>query len=295
MTPVAIVAAPPASTGGGEGPPIRDDVRFRFTMAETNLGQGDAMSVAFAFPETNPALTDAAAFRLLFPDVNPELADALTQLRLTIGDTNPAVNDVAAFTLRPAYGDTVPGQSDSAAYRISGLGDTTPAQTEGRSASLTWTNGAGTGTQTGNWTTPANAAGLRNANNATLTDAATNSNAGTLSLTAYPDAPTDLQSWTVTGASLVSYHAVTNWVGITNTLVVSYNVGGGWQTMWTITANENFAAVGGGRQFILPTLTWAQINALEVRFVYTADLVTNTATVNVDAVELVVTATKNPL
>lgn len=277
---------------GGSGPNPSDAFSIGLRLAESNTVPADAMSVAYTFPELIAAQADAVSFRLSFPETAPAQVDALGQLRMIVADTNGALSDSPAFTIRPTYGDTNAAPTDTFSPRLQ-LSETNAAPTDGRSATLTWTQGATTATQTGNWTNPANAQGTNNGTNATLSDAATNSNAGTLSLSAYPDAPADLQTWTVISVRLFSYHAVTGWTGVGNQLLIQYDVGAGFVTAATITANENFASTP--RQFDLGALTWTQINALQVQFAYTAGLIANAATINVDAVHLQVQASRNPL
>lgn len=211
------------------------------------------------------------------------------RLNMRIADANAAPTDAGIFTLSARYGDTNAAPTETSGLRVGNYADANAAPTDTRAARATWTVGATTASATGNWTNPTNAAGTNNGTNASLADAAANSNAGTLSLTPYPDLPTDFSTWTIQSARLRSYHAVTGWTGVDNNLVVSYDIGGGFVTMWTITANENFASTP--RDFALPVLSAAQINNMQVRFVYTPGLLSNVATINVDAVHLEVTLT----
>jgi hypothetical protein len=287
----------------GSGPNPTDAFSIAFALGETNAKPTDAMAVAFSFPDTVPGQVEAASFRLAFPDLNPALLDALTQLRLTIGDTNLAVTDSPAFTLRNTYNDAVPAQSDSQALRVSGWGDTTVPPTDTRQATATFTGYATTVPTATHWTNPANAQGAPDTAYARLTDSATAAVSGTLVTTAITDAPADLTSWTITKVEVVYYYQTTNFVGLDNLLSFQWRTTvGTWVVAWEELANANFlSAASGGRVIDItnePTVqpwTWAKINGMDMRAVYTSGTLTNTVTIDVNSFAIRVTATKNPL
>ena len=287
----------------GSGPNPTDAFSIAFALGETNAKPTDAMAVAFSFPDTVPGQVEAASFRLAFPDLNPALLDALTQLRLTIGDTNLAVTDSPAFTLRNTYNDAVPAQSDSQALRVSGWGDTTVPPTDTRQATATFTGYATTVPTATNWTNPANAQGAPDTAYARLTDSATAAVSGTLVTTAITDAPADLTSWTITKVEVIYYYQTTNFVGLDNLLSFQWRTTvGTWVVAWEELANANFlSAASGGRVIDItnePTVqpwTWAKINGMDMRAVYTSGTLTNTVTIDVNSFAIRVTATKNPL
>lgn len=285
-------------------PAIADALsRLGITFADSIPGAADGFSLGLAFSESNLSPSDLVKLGIAYADTNPTLSDALLKLSLTFGDTNAAPTDAATYLIQLAQAESNAALTDVLSQmKINGLGDSNVAPSDGRSATATWTQGATTAAGTGNWTTPANAQGLRDGTNANLTDGALDSNAGTLTLDPYPDPTADFSTWAISTVTFRLFGVGTNFsLSPANpSLFLESSIdGAAWSTIETVTANFDNSAAGNPRLLVPPTpgggWTWANINNLRFRCRYVTGIIAVTGTVNIDAVELKVVATKSPL
>jgi hypothetical protein len=276
-------------------------LRLGIGVTDTNAVPTDALALAIQFADTNPALSDLI-FRLAlsgFADTNAALTDNLLRLAIQFAESNAAVTDVSTYLLRAAYAETVAAMTDSLPRLGLGLGEINPAPTDARLATATWTNGATTVPAATNWTNPANAQGSPNATNATLTDTALNQLSGTLLMDPYPDAPADLQTWTITKVEWRFWGTMTFSALTTSRAHLEYSIDGtAWITLESLGTGVSHPSTGSPRVYDRTAdraWTWTNINNCRFRVRYVAAVLVEEATLNIDAVELRVTATKNPL
>lgn len=162
----------------------------------------------------------------------------------------------------------------------------------------TWIQGATTAAGA-NWTNPTNAQGLRNGTNATLTDTATATVNGTLTLDPYPDPDSSLASWAITSVESRLYGVISNVsIATAATFVVQYSLNGtNWFDLENVTISNQDFSVNPKVEDLTAIVAglWSNVNNLRFRITYTSTLLTQTATINIDAMELVVVALKDPL
>lgn len=294
----------PGTGGGGGGPNPTDDFFLKIIAGETIPGLTDATSMGFIFPESNPTLTDAVSLKLTSSETVPVLSDALTRLGITIGETVPAVSDAVTFLLNLALTESNAALTELLKLDLRGLGDSISAPSDAQSATATWRQGATTAASTGTnaWTSPANAQGLKDASNATSADASAIATwASALKLDPYPDPDSSFGSWTISTVKIYEYASYTP-----GTLPDA----GSWKLQYRLSAgaystaesiNTAFNSLTTPKVFDITAAkpgggawTWADLNTLNTNVIYNSAPV-ETSSAAVDAIEIEVVATKNPI
>lgn len=141
-------------------------------------------------------------------------------------------------------------------------------------------------TSTGTWTTPANAIGVENGSSASNANTVTNAASGALTTT-HPGQNPNRAPLTISSARLALYGTVTKGTISPATVQIQYSYGSGF---FTLVANQG--AFEGTVLIDMPLPTWDQVGQLQIRITFTAAASATPSTIAIDAVSLIVTASR---
>lgn len=283
------------TSGGGPNP--TDSFSLQLVVADTVPATTDATSFGFTFPETVPEQSETVRLGLTFEDTVAAVTDALVSLGIGAADTVDIATDLATFLINLSLSDTIGAQSETVSLAFT-LPETVPVQTEERTATATFREGATTAASTGThpWVNPTNAQGLNGVGgNATSSDTnAINTHSSALTLDPYPDPVSDFSSWTITSVTVSEYASYTPGVlPAAGSWILQWRIGTGTYTNLE-SLNAAFNSLTTPKVFDITAGiagSWANLDGFNARVLYISGLA-ETSSAAVDAIVLTVVATK---
>lgn len=245
--------------------------------------------------ETFPTPTDLNALVPRVLENMPSPSDAVT-MGASVLETPPAPVELVTGIPRAILAETMPAPVEAVTMR-GNIAEAAPVAADTADGTILFIRGATTAAGA-NWTTPTNAQGLRDTNNAVLSDTITATTSGTLTLDPYPDPAWGTAGWTITLVEFWLYGSGVFSALTTALLHFEWSKDGtNWTTLESLGTDFTNTAVGSPRVYnVTAGITgFTNINNLRFRCRYVTTILAETATINIDAVILRVTATKAAL